>query len=109
MKEIVEFLASKKIVCRRLKAIATKELGRRKRVGIYLGVALDDYYCTIMVLKKKSRVLRKEAKELEELHNRLCEKIGAAIKRKYLLMDAPLCSKAAASLEEWGWKIYRLS
>ncbi len=109
MKEIVEFLASKKLVCRRLKAIAPKELGSRKRVEIYLGVALDDYYCTIMVLKKKSRVLRKEAEELEKLHNLLCEKVGAAIKRKYLLIDAPLCSKAAALLEERGWRIYRFS
>ncbi|WP_457606865.1 hypothetical protein [Nitratifractor sp.] len=109
MKELVEFLRTKGIVCKSLEQVEPRELGSRKRVEIYRGVRMDDYYCMILVLKKKSRVLRKEAEELFELHTRLSERIGATIRYRYLLLDAPICSKAAALLEERGWRIFRLT
>ena len=105
MKELVERLASEGILCRRLEGVEPKKLGTRKRVEIYRGIETDDYYCLVMVLRKKSRILRKEAEELEELHRRLEEKMGAKVKRSYLLYDAPLCSKAAAWLREQGWRL----
>ncbi len=108
MKEIVELLAQRGVLCRRLERVAPRELGSRKRVEIYEGTAPDDYYCMVMVLRKKSRVLQKEARELLDLHRKLEEKIEAKIKRRYLLIDAPLCSKAAALLEEVGWRIFRM-
>jgi hypothetical protein len=108
MKEIVEFLAAHKIICRRLEALQPKELGSRKRLELYRGVDTDDYYCLMMIVRKKSRILRKEAKEFEELHRRLEQKMGARIKRLYLLYDAPICSKAAAWLREKGWRLLAL-
>jgi len=62
----------------------------------------------VMVLRKKSRILRKEAEELEELHRRLEEKMEAKIKRCFLLYEAPLCSKAATWLKERGWRLFVL-
>ncbi len=108
MKELVEYLSKKKIVCKRLETVAPKELESRKRVGVYRGVGIDGYYCSVFLLRKKSRVLRKEAEELMELQRRLAQKIDAVIKRNYLLYDAPICSKAKAFLEEKGWKVYPL-
>jgi len=108
MKTIVETLAKKGIVCRRLDRIEPRELGSRKRVEIYRGVMTDDYYCLVLLVKKKSRILRKEAEELMELHRRLEEKTEAKIKRLYLLYDAPLCSKASARLKEKGWNVIPL-
>jgi hypothetical protein len=108
MKELVEHLASRGILCRRLERVEPKKLGTRKRVEIYRGIETDDYYCLVIVLRKKSRILRKEAEELEELHCRLEEKMGAKIKRSYLLYGAPLCSKAAAWLRERGWRLFPL-
>jgi len=108
VKAIVEFLSSKGIVCRRLESVEPRELGSRKRVEIYRGVGVDDYYCMVMVLKKKSRVLQKEARELMELHRRMEERMEAAVKRRYLLIQAPLCSKAKHLLEEEGWRVFRL-
>ena len=105
MKTIVETLAKRGIVCKHLEPLAPKELGSRKRVEIYRGVETDDYYCMVIVVRKKSRILRKEAAEYIELHRRLEEKMGAKVKRRYLLLGAPICSKAAAMLEEEGWKI----
>ena len=108
MKEIVELLARNGVICRSLERIELRELGSRKRVEIYHGVITDDYYCMASVLRKKSRILRKEAEELMELHRRLEEKREAKIRRLYLLYDAPLCSKARALLEEKGWKVMAL-
>lgn len=106
MKEIVELLAKRGVVCRRLEPVAPRELGSRKRAEIYLGVDTDDYYCMVILLRKKSRILRKEAEELMELHRRLEERHGGVIRRRYLLYDAPLCSKAAALLREKGWRVF---
>ncbi|WP_456391943.1 hypothetical protein [Nitratifractor sp.] len=108
MKTIVETLAKRGIVCKRLEPLSPKELGSRKRVEIYRGVERDDYYCMVMVVRKKSRILRKETEEFEELHRRLEAKIEAKIKRRYLLLDAPICSKAAEALKERGWRIFPL-
>ncbi len=108
MKEIVEFLAGEGILCRRFEGVEPKKLGSRKRVEIYRGVDTEGYYCLVIILRKKSRILRKEAEEFEELHRRLETKMEARIKRCFLLYEAPLCSKAAAWLREKGWRIFAL-
>jgi hypothetical protein len=109
MKTIVETLAKKGILCRSFDRIEPRELGSRKRVELYRGVAPDDYYCLVIVVRKKSRILKKEAEELMELHRRMEEKGGAKIRRNYLLYAAPLCSKAADALKEKGWKLIPLA
>ena len=106
MKEIVEYLQQKELVFKSFKEITPKELGSRKKIGIYLGVDLKSYYGVVMILEKKSRVLQKEAKELMALHETLESYIDAKIKKKYILIKAPLCSKAKALLEENGWKVW---
>ncbi|RUM69666.1 MAG: hypothetical protein DSZ09_05305 [Sulfurovum sp.] len=106
MKSIVEYLQQKNIIFKSLKEIAPKELGSRKKIGIYVGVDLKGYYADVMVLEKKSRVLRKEAEELMRLHEKLEKYIDSSIKKKYIIIKAPLCSKAKALLEINGWKIW---
>jgi hypothetical protein len=108
MREVVERLAKRGVVCRRLERVEPRELGSRKRAEIYLGVATDDYYCMVIALRKKSRIVQKEARELMELHRRLEAKHAGAVTRRYLLFDAPLCSKAKRLLEEKGWKVFSL-
>ncbi len=107
MKTIVEFLQSKKLVFKSLKPIAPKELGSRKKISIWLGIDLQGYYADVMWLEKKSRVLRKEAQELMGLHEKLEKYIDSSIKKKYIVIKAPLCSKAKALLEEHGWKVFK--
>lgn len=106
MKDIVEYLQQKQIIFKSFKELAPKELGSRKKLGIFLGVDLKGYYADIMQLEKKSRVLRKEAGELMDLHSRLETYIDSSIKKKYVIIKAPLCSKAKALLEENGWKVW---
>jgi hypothetical protein len=105
MKEIVELLQQKGIIFKSLKEISPKEIGSRKKIGLYLGVDLKGYYALVMCIEKKSRILRKEAQELMALHEKIEKYIGATIKTKYILIKAPLCSKAKALLQEHGWKV----
>ena len=104
MKTIVEQLRIHGILCRKLSEVSPKELGTRKRITLYVGVNLEGYYCSVMVLSKKSRVLRKEAEVLEELHQKMESWKGTRIPKKYIRVDAPLCSKAKAWMEQEGWK-----
>jgi len=106
MKRIVDYLQEKHIIFKSLKSITPKELGSRKKIELYLGVNLKEYYAVVMSVEKKSRVLRKEAEELMLLHEKLEKYIDSSIKKKYIIIKAPLCSKAKAMLEEHGWKVW---
>jgi len=109
MKEIVEFLQQKNIIFKSLKEVVPKEIGSRKKIALYVGVDLKDYYTLVMLLEKRSRVLQKEAKELMVLHEKLEKYIDSKINKKYIIIKAPLCSKAKALLEEEGWKVWQES
>lgn len=106
MKEIVDYLQTKNIIFKSLKEILPKELGSRKKVSLYIGVDLKGYYALVMDLEKKSRVLRKEAEELMLLHEKVEQYIDSKVSKKYIIIKAPLCSKAKALLEERGWKVW---
>ena len=106
MKEMVEYLQKKNLVFKSFKEIAPKELGSRKKIALYLGVDLKGYYAVVMEIEKKSRILRKEAQELMLLHEKLEKYIDSRISKKYMIIKAPLCSKAKALLEEHGWKVW---
>ncbi len=106
MKALVERLMAHGYLFKSLTPIAPKALGSRKRIAIYLGVDTEGFYAALFHLAKKSRVLRKEAGEIEALYDALVSYNGAHIPRKIILIDAPLCSKAKALLEERGWKVW---
>lgn len=106
MKALVEYLNHKNIIFKSLQEIMPKELGSRKKVSLYLGIDLKGYYALVMEVDKKSRVLRKEAGDLMELHEKLEKYIGSKITKKFILIKAPLCSHAKAMLEENGWKVW---
>jgi len=106
MKDIVEYLQGKNLIFKSLKEITPKELGSRKRVTLYVCVNLKGYYALVMSIEKKSRILRKEANELMLLHEKVEKYIDSKITKKYIIVKAPLCSKAKALFEENGWKVY---
>ena len=106
MKIIIDYLQEKQIIFKSFKEIKPKELGSRKKVTLYIGVDLKKYYALVMVLEKKSRILTKEAKELIVLHEKIEKYMDSKIKKKYIRISAPLCSKAKAFLIENGWKVW---
>ena len=106
MKTIVELLQKKKLVFKSLKPIDIKELGSRKKIEIYLGVDLKSYYACIIHINKKSRILSKEAIELMQFHKRLEDYNDSKINKKYIYIQAPLCSKAKALFKEEKWMVW---
>lgn len=108
MKKIVDFFKDKKILFSSLEPIGVSSLQSRKKLDIYLGVNLKGYYVALFFISKKSRVLLKEANEFVDLHERLERYKDTKIRYKYILIDAPLCSKAKAFLEEQGWRVWQL-
>jgi len=108
MKNIIDLLQEKNLLFKSLKPIEPKALGSRKKIEIYLGVDLKKYYNCIFFIKKKSRILRKEAEEIMELHSKLESHQDTAIKKKFIFIEAPLCSKAKALLVEKGWRVTEL-
>ena len=106
MKEIVELMNQKNLICKSLEEVLPKALGSRKKVALYVGVDLKGYYCLVIKLRKKSRVLRKEVAELMALHEKMEAYKDTKITKKYILIEAPLCSKAKALLKENGWKVW---
>jgi len=107
MKEIVDKLQEENLLFKSLKHVPAKELKSRKRINIYLGVDLKKYYGCIFHVSKKSRMLIKEAEDIIALHKKLeAYNSGTLIKKKYIYIQAPLCSKAKALLEERGWVVW---
>ena len=106
MKEIVHLLQEKKLVFKSLKSIEPKELGTRKKIHIYIGVDLKKYYACILHISKKSRILSKEALEIMELHQKLEQYNDSKINKKYIYIQAPLCSKAKALFQEQKWTVW---
>ncbi len=106
MKDLVEYLNHKNIIFKSLKEILPKELGSRKKVSLYVGIDLKGYYALVIQVEKKSRVLRKEAAEFLALHEKLEAYMDSKVTKKYIIIKAPLCSKAKALLEENGWKVW---
>ncbi len=106
MKNIIDYLRQKNIIFKSLKEVTPKELGSRKKIELYLGVDLKGYYALVMKIEKKSRILRKEAGELMTLHEKLEKYVDTKITKKYIIIKAPLCSKAKKMLEENRWKIW---
>jgi hypothetical protein len=109
MKELVHLLQSKKLLFKSLKPIEIKEFNSRKKINIYLGVDLQRYYCCIIHIKKKSKILTKEALELMEFHKKLELLNESKINKKYIYIEAPLCSKAKALFKEQKWRVWNSS
>ncbi|CAA6810150.1 MAG: Unknown protein [uncultured Sulfurovum sp.] len=106
MKEIVDFVQEKKLVFKSFRPIEIKSLGSRKKIDIYLAVDLKKYYACIIHIKKKSKILTKEALELMVLHEKLELLNDSKIKKKYIYIQAPLCSKAKALMQENKWMVW---
>jgi len=109
MKKIVETLSSKNIIFKSLELLDPTVLGCKKHINIYLGTQIDNYYGLILCIERKSRVLSKDAQSYIELHEKAQEYNQSKINKKYILIRAPLCSKAKALLEEDGWMVFELA
>jgi len=105
MREIVEKLQDENLLFKSFKQILPKEFGSRKKIDLYIAVDLKKYYACIIHISKKSRILSKESIEIMKFHEKLEIYNDSKIKKKYIFIEAPLCSKAKALLEEEKWVV----
>lgn len=107
MKEMLERICCKQVVFTSLDIVdPIKVLHTRKKLVIFSGVDLKSFYHLIFRLDQKSRFLLKHVQEILELTNKLELHVAHNYKHKHLLLQAPLCSKAALVLKQHGWKVY---
>jgi len=99
--KINDNLFEKNIILKEIKDITPKT---RKKIKVYLGVDMKDYYYLLVELNTKSRFLIKNAKELIEFVMPLSE-INFKNNKKILFIESPICSKAKKYLKENGWRI----
>ena len=94
MKNLVELLQKNGIICKKLENI---KLNTRKKIKAFLGVNIKNEYCFIVVFEKQSRILSKDLEILE----RILPNINFRYKKKILVLNSPICSKAKEKLSDW--------
>lgn len=107
MKEMLERICGKQVVFTSLEMVDLKSvLHSRKKLAIFSGVDRKSFYHLIFRSQQTSRFLLKNVYEIIDLAQRLERHVDHCYKYKHLLLQAPLCSKAALLLHENGWKVY---
>ena len=99
------FLEKKDIIFKDLNEVLPKELNSRKKIKIYCGTSINKEYIAIFIYDSKSRFIRKNVEDLEQMFSSLIEYKKHNFKKKFLLISSPLCSKAKKSLEENNWSV----
>ena len=105
MKEVVQVLLSKKTILKTLNQVDLALLKTRKKIGVFTGVDKSSNYIAIFSVTKKSRFLQKDVQDFEELFLRLVELNSHNFKKKILILNAQLCSKAKLLLKEYKWRL----
>ena len=94
MKEVLDILIKNKIICKKLQEI---KLNTKKKLKAYLGINTKNEYCFILLVDRKSRILKKD---IEEFLKFLPE-INFRYKKKILITKSPICSKALEIIKDW--------
>lgn len=105
MKILVETLRENGRIYKKLEEIEPKELKIRNKVKLYAALDLNRYYNAIIVVSQKSRLLMKDLQKFEEIVMKMSLYRDHQFKGKVLMLDAPICSKAAAAFKKAQWKI----
>jgi hypothetical protein len=109
LKNLVTILQKKSYLYKSLKQIDKKTLGTRKKISIYEAVDTNSYYAAIFNLTQKSRFLRKNAQDLEKLYDKLKIVQDHNFKKKILIYQMPLCSKAKEQMKANKWILINAS
>lgn len=105
MKALIDQLQAKGKIYKKLIEVLPKELGIRNKIRIFSATDTNGYYTAIFMVSQKSRLLMKDVVKFEEIYQKLVAYSGHNYKYKILIIDAPLCSKAAKAFKDAKWKI----
>ncbi|MCR1814896.1 hypothetical protein [Aliarcobacter butzleri] len=105
MKKLTTYYTNKNILFKEIKQIFPKEVDSRKKIDIYSATTIDSKFYAIFIVDSKSRFIRKNAQDLMELCEKLASYLGHNFKKKELLVNSPLCSKAKEYLKQNDWSV----
>ncbi len=105
MKGILAPLQQKGYIFKRFEPFPLKLVGSKKRILVFHGLDMQNRYFLVFAVKRRSRVLSKDAKEWVELKSNIERYLGYPVLLNIALIEAPICSKASALLESEGWKV----
>ncbi len=109
MKELVNILLKKNLIYKSLVEIDKKSLSCRKKIDIYEGVDTNSYYASIFYFVQKSRFLKKNADELEQIFEKLKVVQDHNYKKKILIYKMPLCNRAKQQMKQNGWMLINVT
>jgi len=99
------FLEKKDIIFKDLNEVLPKELNSRKKIKIYCGTSVNKEFVAIFIYDSKSRFIRKNVEDLEQMFDTLVKYKEHNFKKKFLIISSPLCSKAKKSLQDNNWSV----
>lgn len=105
MKSLTQYFNDKELLFKDFAPLDPKLLEAEK-IKIYDAVGVNKAYYAIFIIDSKSRFLRKNADEIEVLFQKMVDLNGHNYKHKIALIQSPLCSKAKAQLEQYGWSVW---
>ena len=85
-----------------IKQLTLKDIGIRKKLNIFTAKSDSTTY-VILHITQKSRILRKDAEKLEGIYRQILNYLDLKTSSKIVSIEAPLCSKAKALLEDFNW------
>ena len=105
MKELTTYYTNKNIIFKEIQKVEPKELGSRKKIDIYFATSIDSEYYCIFKIDAKSRFLRKNADDLMVMADTLATYVEHSFKKKEVIINSPLCSKAKQYLKDNSWNV----
>ncbi len=84
--------------------IDPKLLKIRSKVELFEGVD-KNRYTAIIGVKQKSRILTKDIAKFEDIVTKMVQYCDHPFDGKKLIVDAPMCSKAAKAMRANGWEV----
>lgn len=104
--QIYELFKARKIFLKNLQCVDLAEICKKRSIKAYFGVRLDEFYELILIRNAKSRLLKKEVEELNEICGKIEAKFQTAIKKRTLFYNSQICSKSLEFLKANGWRCY---
>jgi len=105
MQKIVTTLQSKKLIYKKMEEIIPSKLNIRNKIRIFHTLDLSSRYGVTLVISQKSRVLQKNVLVFNSIVEKVALYVDHKVITKVIIIDAPLCSKAAALFKVHKWKV----
>jgi len=83
-----------------------KEFGIRKKIDIFLAKNNNNELSLVLHVVQKSRFLQRDVDKIEEISHIIEVHEKKVFLKKYILIEAPLCSKAKVKFETLAWSVF---